>query len=183
MACVTELATRACSVLQSPCSWTKVFATGRRAIRLMPVGPTLGRLPRGVGALPIALPVASGADAVDASWAGDRLCGLCIEHHHRLLTLAGLVERRPKQPAIGADRFVRGAEMFLRAIPNRGHRRAGPLIVHVDVGPHAGIGRVFLLVRVEAVIVVLVLAWRVIRQFVKLEPLAAHLVLVHGRAE
>ena len=52
--------------------------------------------------------------------------------------------------------------------------------MHVDVGAHAGIGRVLLLVGIEAVVVVLVLARHVIRQLVEFEPLAAHLVLVHG---
>jgi hypothetical protein len=52
--------------------------------------------------------------------------------------------------------------------------------VHADVRAHAGIGHVLLLVGIEAVIVTLVLARHVIRQFVELEPLAAHLILVYG---
>src|ERR1700676_3583779 len=73
--------------------------------------------------------------------------------------------------------------MLLRAILDGAHGFAGPLIVHVDVGAHAGIGRVLLLVRIEAIVVVLVLARNVIGQFVELEALAAHLVLVDRRAE
>ena len=69
--------------------------------------------------------------------------------------------------------------MLRCAVLDRAHRFAGPLVVHVDVGAHAGKGRVLLLVGVKTVIVALVLARHVIRQFVELEALAAHLVLVH----
>src|SRR6202521_5116429 len=103
-----------------------------------------------------------------------------IDTHHRRAAMAGLLERPPQQPAVGADRLVRRAEMLARAILNRAHRLAGPLVVHIDVGAHAGIGRVLLLARIEAVIVAPVLARHVVRQFIELEPLAAHLVLVYG---
>src|SRR5262245_66301044 len=73
--------------------------------------------------------------------------------------------------------------MFLGAVLDRSHRLAGPLVVHVDVGPHAGEGLLLLLVRIEAVIVALVLARDVIGQIVELETLAPHLILVHRRAE
>jgi hypothetical protein len=73
--------------------------------------------------------------------------------------------------------------MLLRAIRYLAHRFAGPLIVDIDVGAHARIGLVLLLVRIETVIVALVLAWNIVRQFVKLEALAAHLVPIHRFAE
>src|ERR1700722_4663405 len=146
----------------------------------MRIRPAFG-LWRGVaGALQTASPLAGRADAVDAGRAGDgRRLGR-IEHHHRLAAIAGLIGRLPQQPAIGADRLVRRAEMLARAILDRAHRLAGPLVVHIDVGAHAGIGRVLLLARIEAVIVAPVLARHVVRQFIELEPLAAHLVLVYG---
>jgi hypothetical protein len=55
--------------------------------------------------------------------------------------------------------------------------------VHIDIGAHAGIGRVLLLVRIETVIVAFILARHVIRQFIEFEPLAAHLILVDRCAE
>ena len=107
-----------------------------------------------------------------------------VEHHHRPLALADLLDRLPQQAAVGDDRLVGRAEMLLRAVldarPSISHR---PLVVHVDVGAHAGEGLVLLLVRIEAVVVALVLARHVVGQLVELEPLAAHLVLVDRRAE
>src|ERR1700688_698638 len=146
----------------------------------MRIRPTLRFLPALAGAPPIALPVAGRADAIDAGRAGDGRRRARIEHHHRLAAIAGLLERLPQQPAVGADRLVRRAEMLHRTILDRAHRLAGPLVVHIDVRAHARIGRVLLLARIEAVIGALVLARYVIRQFIKLEPLAAHLVLVDG---
>src|SRR5580700_5485865 len=110
----------------------------------MPIHPALGLLPAGVGALPIALPIAGRADAVDAGRAGDFLRRSGIEHHHRFHTVAGLIERLAQQTPISADRLVGGAEMLRRAVLDRAHRLADPLVVHVDVGAHAGKGRVFL---------------------------------------
>src|ERR1700722_3535020 len=146
----------------------------------MRIRPAFRLLPVVAGALPIALPVAGRADAVDAGRAGDGRRRGRIEHHHRLAAIAGLLERLPQQPAVGTDCLVRRAEMLRRAILDRAHRLACPLVVHIDVGAHARIGRVLLLARIEAVIVALVLARYVIRQFIKLESLAAHLVLVYG---
>ncbi len=73
--------------------------------------------------------------------------------------------------------------MLAGPVLDRAHRFAGPLVVHIDVGAHARIGRVLLLVRIEAVVVALVLARDVVRQFVELQALAPHLVLVDWRAE
>src|ERR1700722_1211985 len=126
--------------------------------RSMPIRPAFRLLPRRVSPLPIGLPVAGGADAIDAGGAGDGRRSRGIEHHHRLGALAGLIERLAQQTAIDADRLVRRAEMLLGTVLDGAHRLAGPLIVHIDVGAHAGIGRVLLLVRLEAVIVALVLA-------------------------
>src|SRR6516225_9478600 len=151
------------------------------ATRLSSVDPALALSPLRVRALPVVLPVARRTDAVDAGWAGDRRRFGRVEHHQWPRADAGLVERLPQQPAVGADRLVRGAEMLLGAVLDGAHGFAGPLVVHVDVGAHAGIGRVLLLVGVETVIVALVLARHIVGHLVKLEPLAAHLVLVHRR--
>ena len=43
--------------------------------------------------------------------------------------------------------------MFFGAVLDRAHRLHRPLVVHVDVGAHPGIGRGRLLVRIETVIV------------------------------
>src|SRR5579863_7484059 len=134
----------------------------------MPIRPALGPLPVLVGALPIALPVARRTDAVDTSRPGDPSRRGRIEHHHRLGAAVRLIERLTQETPIGADRLVRRAEMLLRAVLDRAHGFAGPLVVHVDVGAHAGIGRVLLLVRIEAVIVALVLARDVVGQLVEL---------------
>src|SRR6516165_4138422 len=63
------------------------------------------------------------------------------------------------------------------------HGLAGPLIVDINIGAHAGICVVLLLVRIETVIVALVFAGHIVRQFVELQALTPHLVLVDGRAE
>src|SRR5215813_5107552 len=144
------------------------------------IRPALRRLPLMAGALPVALPVAGRSNAVDAGRAGDGSGFGGIEHHHGLAALTGLIESAPQQPAVGGDRLVGRAEMLLGAVLDRPHRLARPLVVHIDVGAHARIGRVLLLVRIESVVVALVLARHVVRQFVKLEPLAAHLILVDG---
>src|SRR5262249_12048218 len=146
----------------------------------MPIRPALRRLPLRAGTLPVALPVADRSNAVDAGRASDGSGFGGIEHHHGLAALSGLIESAPQQPAIGGDRLVGRAEMLLGAILDRPHRLARPLVVHIDVGAHARIGRMLLLVRIESVVVALVLARHIVRQFVKLEPLAAHLILVDG---
>src|SRR5262249_3972490 len=136
-----------------------------------------------IGLPPIDLPALARTDAVDGRGAGDLRGGSGIEHHQRLAATAGFIDSAPQDAAIGADRLVRLPAMFLAAVLDRPHRLAGPLIVHVDVGAHAGEGRLFLLVRIEAVIIALVLARDVIRQLVELETLAPHLIPVHRRAE
>src|SRR5690606_39214112 len=119
--------------------------------RLAPIRPARGLALVVVGLLPVALPVGGGADAVDGRRAGDGRGLRGIEHHQRALAFARLLDRLPQQAAIGNDRLVRRTEMLLGAILDRAHRLAGPLVVHVDVGAHARIGLVFLLVRIEAV--------------------------------
>src|ERR1700740_3633119 len=84
---------------------------------------------------------------------------------------AALLDGAAQDAAIGADRLVGLPEMFLAAVLNRPHRLASPLVVHVDVGAHAGEGLLLLLVRIEAVSVALVLARGVVRQLVELEAL------------
>src|SRR5690348_18105419 len=54
------------------------------------------------------------------------------------------------QPPVSGDRLVGGAEVLLGAVLDGAHRLAGPLIVHVDVGAHAGEGLVLLLVRIRS---------------------------------
>src|SRR5215471_9068255 len=124
----------------------------------MPIRPALRRLPLMAGTLPVALPVAGRSNAVDAGRAGDGSGFGGVEHHHGLAALAGLIESASQQPAIGGDRLVGRAEMLLGAVLDRPHRLAHPLVVHIDVGAHARIGRVLLLVRIESVVVALVLA-------------------------
>ena len=63
--------------------------------------------------------------------------------------------------------------MLFCAVLDRAHRFHRPLVVHVDVGAHAGIGRGRLLVRVEAVIVRPVLARAIVRQLIQFETLVA----------
>jgi len=68
--------------------------------------------------------------------------------------------------------------MLLRAVLNGPHRFHGPLVMHVDVQPHTGIGLTHLFVRVIAIIVAGILQGRVIGQAVLLKPLFAHQRLV-----
>ena len=68
--------------------------------------------------------------------------------------------------------------MFARAVLDRAHRFHRPLVVDVDVGAHARIGRGRLLVRIETVVVGLVLPRHVVRQFIEFEALFAHFCLV-----
>ena len=68
--------------------------------------------------------------------------------------------------------------MFAGTVLDLAHGFHRPLVVHVDVGAHAGIGRVDLLVRIEAVIVAAVPARFVVGQLVELEALLQHLLLV-----
>src|SRR5579864_1089844 len=192
IACAAALAARACSPVHRPCRSTKLAGSRLRediaitrmasgewrmgfskcclpysllAIRhsLSSIRPRHAFAPPRLGALPIALPIAGRADAVDAGRAGDFLRRRRIEHHHRLAAIARLLERLAQEPPIGADRLVGGAEMLGGAVLDRAHGFASPLVMHVDVGAHAGKGRVFLLVGVKTVIVALVLARHVIR--------------------
>ena len=139
--------------------------------------------PLRIGRLPIALPIIARADAVDRGRAGHLRGGGFIEQHRRPAARASRRDGVAQQAPIGADRLVGLAEMLAGAVLDRAHGLAGPLVVHVDVGPHAGEGLVRLLVRIEAVLVALVLARHVVGQLVEREPLAAHLVLVHRRPE
>src|SRR5262245_58868921 len=141
------------------------------------------RLPPGlVGLAPIGLPAVGRTDPIDGGRPGHVGSGGGIDHHGRPAAAAGSVDGRAQNPPIGADRLVRLPEMLLGAILDRTHGLAGPLVVHVDVRPHAGEGRVLLLVRIEAVIVALVLSWDVIWQLVELATLVAHLVFVYWSA-
>src|SRR5512139_2004063 len=114
----------------------------------MPVGPACGLALYCLGLLPIALPIVDRPDSIDRCWPGYacRLCG--IKHHDRLFAFARLLDRLTQKLAICADRLIGRTEMLDGAILDRAHRLAGPLVVHIDVGAHAGIGLVLLLVRI-----------------------------------
>src|ERR1700676_2861718 len=86
----------------------------------MSIRPAFCLLPRRVGALPIALPSAGRSNAIDAGGAADFFRRGGIEHHHRLATLAGLIDRLPQQAAVGADGLIGRAQMLLRAILDGG---------------------------------------------------------------
>src|SRR5438105_1209391 len=131
--------------------------------------------------LPIPLPVVGRADAIDRRRAGDAGGARGIKDHDRLFPFARLFDGLPQQLAISADRLVGGAEMLSGAILDRTHRLAGPLIVHVDVGAHAGISLVLLLLWIETVVVAFVLVRDVIGQLIEREALAPHLIFVDGR--
>ena len=73
--------------------------------------------------------------------------------------------------------------MLLGAIGDRAHRFTGPLVVHIDVGAHPGIRVALLFVRIESIVIALVLARDVIRQFIELQPLPPHLIFINGRAK
>ena len=132
--------------------------TGKEKLRSrsgsMPVRPALVLAAMLVRLLAIALPVGGRTDAVDADRTGDgrrlspdRAPSACA----RPSPACSIAARR--MPTIGGDRLVGLTEMLPGAILHRAHRLAGPLVVHVDVGAHAGEGVVRLLVRIEAVIV------------------------------
>src|SRR5260370_9272122 len=76
-----------------------------------------------------------------------------IEEHERFCSGSDLLDLLPQQAAILNDRLVGPAEMFAGAILDRSHRFDRPLIVHVDVGAHAGVGPSRLLGRIETIIV------------------------------
>src|SRR5437868_8306600 len=129
---------------------------------------------------PEGFPGPSRSDAVHGGWSLDAARMRGIEEHERLGAGRGVLDFLPQQPAILHDRLIGLTEMLARAVLDRPHRFHRPLIVHVDVAAHAGVGRGRLLLRIEAVSVGLVLARAIVRQLIKLEALVAHLVLVDG---
>src|SRR4249920_1268667 len=139
----------------------------------MPVSPACGLAFYCLGLLPIALPIVDRPDAVDRRRPGDTCRLRAIKHHDRLFAFARLLDRLTQKLAICANRLVGRTEVLVSAILNRAHRLAGPLVVYIDVGAHAGIGLVLLLMGIKTVVVVLVLVRDVIRQLIELKPLAA----------
>src|SRR6186713_3657823 len=137
----------------------------------MPVSPACGLAFYCLGLLPIALPIVDRADAVDRRWPGDACRLGRVKHHDRLFAFARLLDRLTQKLAICADRLIGRTEMLVGAILYCAHRLAGPLVVHIDVGAHAGIGVVLLLMGIKTVVVALVLVRDVIRQLIELEPL------------
>src|SRR3954452_9142933 len=143
---------------------------GRRPWRAAP--------PPNVDFHPEGLPASRRPYAVHGGWPLDAARMRGIEEHEWLGAGRGVLDFLPQQAAILHDRLVCLTEMLAGAVLDRAHRFHCPLIVHVDVASHAGVGRSRLLVRIEAVSVGLVLARAIIRQLIKLEALVAHLVLV-----
>src|ERR1700716_3684939 len=175
------MAASACASLHSPWRATKLETDSlclRDGIASAAVGPARGLALAFVGSPPVARPIVGRTDAVDRRRPGDLGGRLRIEYPQGPAAIVGLVDRGPQEAPIGGDSLVGLAEMLVGAVLDGAHRLAGPLVVHLDVGPHAGEGRVLLLVRIEAVVVGLVLARHIVGQLVELEPLAADLVLV-----
>src|SRR6266403_405778 len=144
-------------------------------------GPWRAAAPLHIDLHPEGFPSPRGADAVHGGGTLDAPRMRGIEEHERFCAGSDFLDLLPQQAAILNDRLVGLAEMFAGAILDRTHRFDHPLVVYVDVGAHAGVGRGGLLVRIETVIVRLVLARTVIGQLIQFEALVAHLVLVDRR--
>src|SRR5258705_8531425 len=114
------------------------------------------------------------ADAVHGSGTLDASGMRGIEEHERFYAGSDFLDLLPQQAAILNDRLVGLAEMFAGAIVDRTHRFNRPLVVYVDVGAHASVGRGRLLMRIETVIVRFVLPRTIIGKFVQFEALVAH---------
>jgi len=126
-------------------------------------GPRVGSFDAGWGATYMARVVGhKKADADALHPIGHGRDHVLIEHHRRP-AIAGLVDGATQDATVGRDRPVGLAEMLPRAILDRTHGFAGPLVVDVDVVAHAGERLVLLLLRIEAVVVALVLARHIVR--------------------
>ena len=101
----------------------------------------------------------------------------------RLVVVGQCVHRRPQHPAVPDDAHVGPAQVFPGAVLDRAHAFDRPLVVHVDVEPHARPGQGGLLFRIEPVAVAPVLERRVVGQAVLLHPLLSHQLLVDRLVE
>src|SRR6266404_7632368 len=144
-------------------------------------GPWRAATPLHIDLHPEGFPSPRGADAVHGGGTLDAPRMRGIEEHERLCAGSNLLDLLPQQAAILNDRLVGLAEMLAGAVLDRTHRFDRPLVVHVDVGAHASVGRGRLLMRIETVIVRFVLPRTIIGKFVQFEALVAHLVLVDRR--
>src|SRR6185437_8563804 len=102
------------------------------------IPPARGLTLAQIGLLLIALPVVGRTDVVDRGRAGDRRSLRRIEHHDRALAPARLLDGLPQQAPVDDDRLVRRSQVLFGAVLDYAHRLAGPLVVHVDIGAHAG---------------------------------------------
>src|SRR5690606_11319517 len=162
----TALACFCCSGVQRPCLSTKLST-------LPPVpgsGPVSSfrrfqrrRRPGRVAALarihvaPVCLPLRRRGNAVDGDGTADPPRRRRVQHHQGFLAaVLDLLDRLQQHRAVIDDGLVGAAEMLAGAVLDRPLAFDRPLVMHVDVVAHAGIGAGFLLQRIEAVIVRLV---------------------------
>ncbi len=137
----------------------------------------------GVDLAPVLRPALGRADAVDRRRSAQGGGRSGVEHHRRRAALLDGVDRLVQQPAVWPRSPVAGARCSRVRSWIAPMRLDRPLVVHVDVGAHAGVGLRALLVRIEAVVVAAVPARAVVGQLVQLEPLRAHQRLVDRLAE
>src|SRR6266851_6278071 len=104
-------------------------------------GPWRAATPLDVDFHPEGFPSARWPDAVHGRGTLDASRMRGIEEHERFGAAGDLLDFLPQQTAILHDRLVGLAEMLAGAVLNRAHRFHRPLVVHVDVGPHTGVGR------------------------------------------
>src|SRR5262249_37654839 len=123
-----------------------------------------------------------GGNAVDGGRTGYRGGRRRVEHHQRRAA-AGLIDGAAQDTAGGGGCPFGLGPGVAGGVLGRAPRLPSPPGRPRAVAAPAGGGLVLLLVRVETVVVALVLARDVVRQLVELEPLAAHLGLVHRRAK
>jgi catechol 2,3-dioxygenase-like lactoylglutathione lyase family enzyme len=81
--------------------------------------------------------------------------------------------RSKAMPAGGRDDSIGVTEVLFRAILNGAHAFHGPLVMHVDVHAHPGIGRRALFFGIIAPVIRQVGVRHIVRQRVSLEPLRA----------
>ena len=125
--------------------------------------------------LPVIVQSVDRSDAVDRRGAAHRVGAA---RQRRIASLRHVVDRAEDHATGGGDDAIGVAEMFLRAILHRAHALDRPLVMHVDVHAHAGIGRAALFLRIVAPVVRLARVRHVIRQRVVLQSLRPHGCLV-----
>ena len=78
------------------------------------------------------------SDSVDGGRAADFIC---ILRQRRIASLRHIVDGTEDHAAGGRDDSIGVTEVLFRAILNGAHAFHGPLVMHVDVHAHPGIGR------------------------------------------